>query len=293
MDFLREIPEVIESGIISFKIFMAYRNEGIMVSDENLKILLRETRKYGGLVQVHAEGGYLLDYFVEKFSKNGNTSPLFHAKTRPNYLEEEAVIRAIALAEETGGTLYLVHLSTKESIEAVRWAQKRAIKLFVETCPQYLILDEAVYGVGDGRHYITTPPLRSEEDREALWEGIKEGAIQVVGTDHCPFTRSQKDSGKSVFFRTPNSLPVVETLLPIIYSEGVVKRGLSPNLLVEILAYNPDKGVIEEGSDADLVIFNPEKEVKIQASELHMNLDYSPYEGLTLKGVPETTISRG
>jgi len=162
-------------------------------------------------------------------------------------------------------------------------------------------LDEAVYGRGNGRYYITTPLLRSEEDREALWEGIKEGAIQVVATDHCPFTRYQKDSGKNVLFRTPNGLPGVEILLPIMYSEGAIKRGLSPNELVALLAYNParifglypGKGVIEEGSDADLVIFNPEKEVKIQTSELHMNLDYSPYEGLTLKGIPDITISRG
>jgi len=301
ISFLREIPEMIESGITSFKVFMAYRNDGIMVSNENLKLLLRETEKCGGLVQVHAENGFLLDYLVKKASQESNTSPVFHAKTRPNWVEEEAVVRAIALAEETNGRLYLVHLSTKEAIEAVRWGKKRGIKLFAETCPQYLVLDKALYEGNDGGYYITSPPLRSEEDRDTLWEGIKEGTIEVVATDHCPFTRAQKDSGKNIFFRTPNGLPGVETLLPILYSEGVVKRGLSPNQLVALLAYNPArifglyprKGAIEEGSDADLVIFNPEREVKIQVSELHMNIDYSPYEGLTLKGVPEITISRG
>lgn len=301
VSFLREIPDIIESGITSFKVFMAYRNEGIMVSNENLKLLLRETQKYGGLVQVHAESGFLLDYLVEKASQEGNTSPVSHAKTRPNWVEEEAVVRAIALAEETNGRLYLVHLSTKEAIEAVRWGKKRRIKLFAETCPQYLVLDKAIYEGSDGRYYITSPPLRSVEDRDTLWEGIKEGTIEVVGTDHCPFTRAQKDIGKNIFSKTPNGLPGVETLLPLVYSEGVVKRELSPNQLVEILAYNPArifglyprKGAIEEGSDADLVIFNPEREVKIQASELRMNVDYSPYEGLTLKGIPEITISRG
>jgi len=292
---------MIESGITSFKIFMAYRNEGIMVSNENLKLLLRETEKYGGLVQVHAESGFLLDYLVEKASQEGNTSPVFQAKTRPNWVEEEAVVRAIALAEETNGRLYLVHLSTKEAIEAVRWGKKRRIKLFAETCPQYLVLDKALYEGSEGRYYITSPPLRSVEDREALWEGIKDRTIDVVATDHCPFTSAQKDIGKNIFSKTPNGLPGVETLLPLVYSEGVVKRELSLNQLVEILAYNPArifglyprKGTIEEGSDADLVIFNPRKEVEIQASELHMNLDYSPYKGLTLKGVPEITISRG
>ena len=211
------------------------------------------------------------------------------------------MIRAIALAEETNGGLYLVHLSTKEAIEAIRWGKKRGVKLFAETCPQYLLLDESVYERSDGRYYITSPPLRGKRDKEALWEGIEDGTIDVVATDHCPFTRAQKERGKNIFFRIPNGLPGVETLLPIMYSEGVIKRGLSPNLLVELLAYNPArifglyprKGAIEEGSDADLVISNPEREVKIQASELHVNVDYSPYEGLTLKGGPEITISRG
>ncbi len=301
VNYLEEIPEIIASGIPSFKVFMAYRNEGIMVSNEDLKMLLEATAKYGGIVQIHAESGFLLDYLVEEASQKGNTSPVFHAKTRPNYVEEEAVVRAISLAGEAGGSLYLVHLSTKESVDAVRWGKKRGVKLFAETCPQYLVLDKALYEGSDGRYYITSPPLRGAKDREALWQGIKEGIIGVVGTDHCPFARTQKDSGKDIFFKTPNGLPGVETLLPIMYSEGVVKRGLSPNLLVELLAYNPArifglyprKGAIEEGSDADLVIFNPERELKIQANELHMNTDFSPYEGLTIKGVPEITISRG
>ena len=301
VSFLREIPEIIASGITSFKVFMAYRNEGIMVSNENLKLLLKETRKYGGLVQVHAENGFLLDYLVEKAIQRGNTSPLFHPKTRPNYVEEEAGVRAIVLAEEVGGNLYLVHLSTREAVEAVKWGKERGVKLFAETCPQYLLLTEEVYQWDDASYYITSPPLRSEEDKEALWQGIREGTIDVVATDHCPFTRAQKDGGKDIFFETPNGLPGVETLLPLIYSEGAVKRGLSPNKLVELLAYNPAKifglyprkGAITEGSDADLVIFNPEKEMKIRANELHMNLDFSPYEGLTIKGVPELTISRG
>jgi len=301
VSFLREIPEIIASGITSFKVFMAYRNEGIMVSNENLKLLLKETRKYGGLVQVHAENGFLLDYLVEKAIQRGNTSPLFHPKTRPNYVEEEAGVRAIVLAEEVGGNLYLVHLSTREAVEAVKWGKERGVKIFAETCPQYLLLTEEVYQWDDASYYITSPPLRSEEDKEALWQGIREGTIDVVATDHCPFTRAQKDGGKDIFFETPNGLPGVETLFPLIYSEGAVKRGLSPNKLVELLAYNPAKifglyprkGAITEGSDADLVIFNPEKEMKIRANELHMNLDFSPYEGLTIKGIPELTISRG
>ncbi len=299
--FLEEIPKIIASGITSFKVFMAYRNEGIMVSNENLKLLLEATKKYGGLVQVHAESGFLLDYLVEKAIQRGNTSPLFHPKTRPNYVEEEAVVRAIALAEEVGGNLYLVHLSTREAVEAVKWGKERGVKIFAETCPQYLLLTEEVYQWDDASYYITSPPLRSEEDREALWQGVKEGVIDVVATDHCPFTRTQKESGGGFFFKTPNGLPGVETLLSLIYSEGVVKRGLSPNKLVELLAYNPArafglcprKGTIEEGSDADLVIFNPEKEVEIKADALHMNTDFSPYEGMTVKGVPELTISRG
>ncbi|OYD13668.1 dihydropyrimidinase [candidate division WOR-3 bacterium JGI_Cruoil_03_44_89] len=300
-NFLEEISSIIESGISGFKVFMAYRNDEIMVSDENLRLLLAETRKYGGVVQVHAENGFLLDYFVDKFREEGKSKPIFHAKSRPDYVEEEAVVRAIKLAEETDGGLYLVHLSTEKSIEAVRWAKQKSIKVFAETCPQYLLLNEGVYERENGRYYITSPPLRGDNDREALWKGIEDGIIDVIATDHCPFTCAQKDGGENIFFKIPNGLPGVETLLPTMYSEGVIKRGLELTQLVKLLCYNParifglypKKGAIEEGSDADLVIFNLEEEMTMSASSLHSNTVFSPYEGLKIKGIPEITISRG
>ncbi len=301
IDFTRELHSVIESGVMSFKVFMAYKSDGIMVSNENLRILLAETQKYGGIVQVHAENGFLLDYFIEKFKREGKTSPIFHPRSRPPYVEEEAVVRALNLVRETNGRLYLVHLSTKKAVEAVRWAKKSGIKVFAETCPQYLILDEKMYEKDDGRYYIASPPLRNQNDIECLWEGIQDETIDVIATDHCPFIREQKDKGENIFFRTPNGLPGVETLLSIVYSEGVVKRGLKPSQIVKLLCYNPakifglypKKGILKEGSDADLVLFNPRKETEIKADKLHSNTDFSPYEGIKIKGVPELTISRG
>ena len=266
--------------------------------------LLAETKKYGGLVQVHAENVHIISHLNEVFAKEGKLDLIYHAKSRPNIAEQEAVSRAAKMVEITGSRIYIVHLSSKEGLMEVKSAKDRGINVFAETCPQYLLLDEERYNEPDfnGAKYIMSPPLRTKESNDALWEGLKNGTIQCAATDHCPFDfKGTKDMfGKDDYKKVPNGAPGVETLLMLLHSEGVKKERISLEKMVDVLSTSTakmfglkDKGSITVGKDADIVVFDPEIKFNISYKKLHMNIDYSPYEGREITGMPQFVYSRG
>ncbi len=302
-------PEVIEEvqkacreyGTPSFKIFMVY---DFRVDDATMIRLLEETKKYGGLVQVHAENVYIIQHLNEVLEKEGKLTPYYHAKSRPNIAEEEAVARAAKMVELTGSRIYIVHLSSKEGLRQVQAAQARGVNVFAETCPQYLLLDEDRYKEPDfnGAKYVMSPPLRTPESNQALWQGLKDRSLQVVATDHCPFDfKGKKDMfGVDDYKKIPNGAPGIETLLMLMHSEGVVKGRITLERMVDVLSTSTarmfglkDKGEIVVGKDADIVVFDPHQKFTITQPKLHMNIDYTPFEGLEVTGMPSVVYSRG
>ena len=302
-------PEVIEEvkkaildyGTPSFKIFMVY---DFRVDDATMIKLLQETKKYGGLVQVHAENVYIIQHMNEVLEKEGKLAPYYHAVSRPNIAEEEAIARAAKMVELTGSRIYIVHLSSKEGLFKVKEARDHGIDVFAETCPQYLLLNEDRYKEPDfgGAKYVMSPPLRTKESSEALWGGLKGGDLQVVSTDHCPFDfHGKKDMfGKDDYKKIPNGAPGIETLLMLMHTEGVVKGRISLERMVDVLSTGTarmfglkDKGDIVVGKDADIVVFDPAQKFTITQKKLHMNVDYTPYEGMEMTGMPYAVYSRG
>ncbi len=297
-----EIKKVIDYGIPTFKMFMIYKNEGWMADDGMLFQALEETLKHGGQIGVHAESVDILDMLINRYAKDKEKYGAYgHTLSRPCFTEEEAIIRAIKWAEVTGGKLYIVHMSTGEGADAVRAGKARGVNVHAETCPQYLLLDDEVFKRENGHLYATCPQVKKPHDNERLWKGLVEGDVEVVATDTCTFTTEQKAAWKGDFRKIPFGMPGVETMVPLMYTEGVAKRGLSLNQFVALVSTNPaklfgmypTKGAIEVGSDADLLIFDPNKKVTIHADDLQTNCDWSPYEGWKLTGYPHLTISRG
>ena len=301
-EVILEIEKAIKDyGTPSFKIFMVY---DFRVDDATMLKLLEQTKKYGGLVQVHAENVHIINYLNAKLEKQGKLAPFYHAKSRPNIAEQEAIYRACKMVELSNSSLYVVHLSSKEGLEVIKQAQADDINIFAETCPQYLLLNEQHYNEPDfnGAKYVMSPPLRSKESNKALWDGLKNGHISVVATDHCPFDfKGIKDmNGKDDYKKIPNGAPGIETLLMLIHSEGVVKGNITLEKMVAVLSTNTaeifgmnNKGQIASGKDADIVIFNPNQKFTITQSKLHMNVDYTPFEGFEITGMPELVYSRG
>ena len=296
-----EIPLMIDQGYPSFKLFMAY--PALALDDGELYAAIKMASQAGGMAGVHAENMHLIRRFVHTFLSEGKTAPMYHEMSRPAFVEAEAVSRAIMLAAETNSNLYFFHLSSAGGLGEIRKARKKGFPVYAETCPQYLLLTRDKYKEPDiiAARYVMSPPLRGEDDQSALWSGLADGSLQVVGSDHCPFRTEQKKLGLASFDRIPNGGPGVETLLPLLLSEGVGKGRLTIERLTEVTSTEPAKlfglyprkGALMGGSDADLVIIDPDKEVTLSAETLHMNLDYTLYEGYVLKGYPETTISRG
>jgi len=274
------------------------------VDDATMIKLLEETKKYGGLVQVHAENVYIIQHMNELLEKEGKLSPYYHAVSRPNIAEEEAIARAAKMVELTGSRIYIVHLSSKEGLAKVKEARDNGIDVYAETCPQYLLLDEDRYNEPDfgGAKYVMSPPLRTKESNAALWGGLNSGDLQVVATDHCPFDfNGKKDMfGKDDYKKIPNGAPGIETLLMLLHTEGVVKGRISLERMVDVLATGTarmfglkDKGEVAVGKDADLVVFDPQQKFTITQSKLHMNIDYTPFEGMEMTGMPVAVYSRG
>lgn len=292
---------ILDYGTPSFKIFMVY---DFRVDDATMIKLLEKTKKYGGLVQVHAENVYIIQHLNEVLEKEGKLEPYYHAVSRPNIAEEEAISRAAKMVELTGSRIYIVHLSSKEGLAKVQAARDRGIDVFAETCPQYLLLDEERYKEPDfgGAKYVMSPPLRTKESNAALWGGLNSGDLQVVATDHCPFDfYGKKDMfGKDDYKKIPNGAPGIETLLMLMHSEGVVKGRISLERMVDVVATGTarmfglkDKGEIAVGKDADMVIFDPDQKFTITQPKLHQNVDYTPYEGMEMTGMPYAVYSRG
>lgn len=295
------LHEIIKSGIPTFKMFMVYRKEGWQANDGMLFSALRECAKYGGMISVHAENDDVINLLIDEAVKEGKFSTPTHSLTRPSFTEGEAINRAIQLAEASGGSIYIVHMSTKEGTFHVMKGKKRGVKVYAETCPQYLLLDDELFYREDGHHFATCPPIRKKEDKMVLWEGLKNEIVEVVATDTCTFNSKQKAMWEGDFRKIPYGMPGVETMLPLIHNYGVMEGRFSINHLVKLLCENPaklfglfpQKGIIQVGSDADIVIFDPEINEEISYKKLQTNCDYSPYEGYKIKGWPLTTIVRG
>ena len=301
-DVAKEVVQFIEEeGITSFKTFMAYKG-ALMIDDGQMVQLMKVVKEHGGLVTVHATNGDMIDSLIAKNRAEGNMSPLYHYLSQPEVTEAEASGRFADMLEYTGCPGYIVHMTCEGALNAVREATRRNQKVLVETCTQYLVLDASLYENDfEGAKWVMSPPLREKKDQVALWSGINQGLIQVVGTDHCPFKWEQKLLGKDDFSKIPNGHPAIEHRIELMYSEGVRKGRISLNKFVEVTSTNavkifgmfPRKGTIAIGADADIVVFDPNKEHKISVDTHHMNVDYSGYEGWELTGKTETVILRG
>jgi dihydropyrimidinase len=300
---LEEMNALVREGVTSFKLFMAYPGV-FMLDDGSIFKALRRTAKNGGLVCMHAENGNAIDVIVQQALAEGKKAPKYHALTRPTTAEAEATARAIALAEMAGAPLYIVHLSCNDALEKVREARDRGLPVYAETCPQYLYLSIEKFDVPDfeGAKYVFTPPLREKWHQEKLWNGLKRDHLQVVSTDHCPFCfKEQKELGRGDFTKIPNGGPGIEHRMSLIYSGGVAAGRFSVNRFVELVSTTPAKlfglyprkGTIAVGSDADLVIFDPDRKHTISAKTHHMRVDYSMFEGTQITGMPSTVLSRG
>jgi dihydropyrimidinase len=300
---LPEMKGMIDEGISSFKLFMAYPGV-FLVDDATIFKAMGVAGENGGLICMHAENGVVIDAIVKKALADGKTAPKYHALTRPTKAEAEGVHRAIALAEMADAPVYIVHLSCDDSLQEVTRARDMGINAYAETCPQYLFLDYSVYEQPgfEGAKYVMTPPIREKWNQEQLWRGLKFNDLQLVATDHCPFCmKEQKELGKNDFSKIPNGGPGVEDRMSLVYNGGVAEGRISVNRFVEITSTSaakifglfPKKGTIAVGSDADIVIFDPNEERTISAKTHHMNVDYSCYEGFRVKGVTKTVLSRG
>src|SRR5436309_7121680 len=300
---LEDMDDMVREGVASFKLFMAYPNV-LMVDDATIFKALSQTAKNGALICMHAENGSVIDVIIARALAEGKTAPVYHALTRPPRAEAEAVHRAIAMAEIAGSPVYIVHLSSENALNQVREARDRGVPAFAETCPQYLLLsiEELERPNFEGAKYVFTPPLRPKEHLPKLWDGLKNDHLQVVSTDHCPFCfEDQKILGKDDFSKIPNGGPGIENRLQLLFHHGVNEGRLSLNRFVELVSTTPArlfglyprKGELAPGSDADIVIWNPNAEHEISAKTHHMRVDYSMFEGFRVKGNARTVLSRG
>jgi dihydropyrimidinase len=300
---LPELKTLINQGVSSFKLFMAYPGV-FLVDDGTIFKAMTTAGEAGGLICMHAENGVVIDVLVKRALAEGKTAPKYHALTRPTKAEAEGVHRAIAIAEMAHSPVYIVHLSCYDALREVQAARDMGLPAFAETCPQYLFLDHSYYEQDgfEGAKYVMTPPLRDKSNQEALWNGLRGNDLQVISTDHCPFCfKEQKELGRDDFSKIPNGGPGVENRMSLIYDGGVAQKRISLNRFVEltstaaakIFGLFPKKGTIAVGSDADIVIFDPNREQTISAKTHHMRVDYSAYEGRRVKGVTETVIVGG
>jgi len=300
---LEEMGQLVREGVSSFKLFMAYPGV-FMLDDATIFRAMSQAAKYGGLICMHAENGGAIDVIVRRALAEGKRAPKYHALTRPTTAEAEATARAIALAEMAGAPVYIVHLSCNDALEKVREARDRGLPAYAETCPQYLFLSIENFDVPgfEGAKYVFTPPLREKWHQEKLWQGLARDTLQVVSTDHCPFCyKEQKELGKDDFTKIPNGGPGIEHRLSLLYTGGVHGNRFSANRFVQLVStapaklfgLYPRKGTIAVGSDADLVVFDPNEEQLISAKTHHMRVDYSMFEGIRVRGVPKTVLSRG
>ena len=303
-DHKPQIAGMMKRGFSTFKEFMIYASEGWQSDDRALFGTLETMRDLGGMLLVHAESSQVLDELIARH----HTSALMkkhgaklHAMSRPNLIEAEAIQRAATWCEATGGSLYIVHMSTGEGADIVKDAQARGVNIVAETCAQYLVLDDSVFGRKDGHLYACCPQLKKPADVHRLWQGLRDGEVSVVSTDTCSFTRKQKAMWKGDFTKIPMGMPGLETLLPAVYTHGVLGNRATLAQVVDklcttparLMGLAPRKGVIQPGADADLAIIHPTKRFVVDPKTMETNTDWNPYEGQKLAGFARTTISRG
>jgi dihydropyrimidinase len=302
----QELPALIEDGYTSFKVFMTY--EGLALSDREMLEVMAVARETGALVMVHAENYDAIRFLTDRLERLGKTDPYYHAISRPIPVEREATHRAISLAELVDVPVMIVHVSNREAMDEIRRAQSKGLKVYGETCPQYLVLTERdLEGLNmEGAKYVCSPPPRDEESQKACWEGLQQGIFSVFSSDHCPFRYNDPQGklaakGRTSFRWVPNGIPGVATRLPILFSEGVVKGRIDLNRFVALTSTNhaktyglyPRKGTIAVGADADIAIWDPERRVTITHDLLADGSDYTPYEGREVTGWPVLTMVRG
>jgi dihydropyrimidinase len=295
---------MVRLGCPTFKQFMSFAQEGWQSDDRAIFSALEECKRVGGMLLIHAESGRVLDELIARH----HTPELMqqygarlHAMTRPNFIEAEAVQRAITWCAATGGKLYIVHLSTAEGADLVKAAQDRDVDVLAETCAQYLVLDDSVFEGPDGHLYACCPPVKKKKDQERIWAGLSASDVSVISTDTCTFTRAQKGLWQGDWTKIPMGLPGLETLLPLVYTRGVLEGRLSlPKLVTKcctnpaaIMGLYPKKGVLAVGSDADVVIIDPERRFPVDHAQMETGADWNPYQGWELAGFAETTFCRG
>lgn len=302
----QDLPSLIRDGYTSFKIYMTY--DDMKLNDRQVLDLLSIARRDGAMAMIHAENADFIAWLTESLLASGHEAPRYHADSRPMLVEREATHRAISMAELADVPILIVHVSGREAVEQIHWAQGRGMKIFAETCPQYVTLTEHdLHGHGfEGAKCICSPPPRDKANQAVIWDGLASGIFHIFSSDHAPF-RYADPNGKQLHGETtpfnwvPNGVPGIETRLPILFSEGVKKGRISLSRFVELTATNPAKmyglyprkGSLSIGADADIVVYDPDREVTITNSLLHHNVDYTPYEGLQVTGWPETVLSRG
>jgi len=305
-DIAEEMKDMINEGVTSFKLYMAYKNN-LQVDDGVIFNALRRSREVGGLIGFHCENGDIIEVLVKEAKLAGNKTPYYHAETRPDKVEREAIARVLNLAEVADASVFIVHLSSKEGLGSILEAKKRGVQVYVETCPQYLLLNDSLYGEKsssnfEGAKYVMSPPLRKNYDNHALWNGIKQGEIITIGTDHCSFNyKKQKEIGIADFSKIPNGAPGVEHRMALMYTYGVLRGNITINEMVALTSTNaaklfgifPEKGTIAIGSDADIVVWDPNYSTHITADKQTQKVDYTPYEGFKQNGRALYVFLRG
>ena len=311
----KEIPSLRKMGIQTLKVFTAY-NGRLRLADGSIFRALQIARENGMLVMAHCENGDVIETLTAQALAIGKTTPEWHALTRPAWGAVEATLRMAAMAEQADSPVYIVHMNVGNEVDMLKYARERGVKVMGETCPQYLFFTMDHLRRSDGAKWICSPPMRTEKDNERLWEGLSEGILQTIGTDHCPFyfngTRPiiyegrefaipGKELGKDDFTKIPNGLPGIQDRMPILWTYGVLAGHITPNQFVAYLCTNPAKifglyprkGALLPGSDADLVIWDPEKRIKYGVAHSHQRTDYNLYEGWELASYPEKVFLRG
>ena len=300
-DVKEELPAMFEQGVTSFKVYMIY--DAMELSDREIYEIMTEVKQYGGIVGCHCENSGLIGKKREEALARGEFGAASHPRTRPDYAEAEAVRRFLTIAEAADAPAIVVHLSTREGYNEIYRARLRGVKVYAETCPQYLLLDDSVYErpFAESSKYVCSPPLRKQEDKKVLWQALHENRLDTISTDHCSFTTEQKRAGLTDFTKIPNGMPGVETRAILMYTYGVRKKRISLPQLCAYLSENPaklygmypKKGAVRVGSDADLVVFDPRGSGVISCHGTHSACDYNPYEGVRTEGRVERVYLRG
>ena len=296
-----DMAKMVDQGVTSFKVFLAYKDV-LMITDDLFLRVLEESKEHGGLVQVHAENGWIIDRMVSEALGRGDTDPIWHARTRPEWVEAEATGRAVRFAEQADASVFVVHVSCQTAAEEIIAGRARGVKAYGETCIQYLFasIDDLERPNFEGARFVCSPPLRDASNQDFMWDCLKYGHLQSISTDHCPFDDSQKALGKGDFSKIPNGLAAIQHRLPLMWEHGVRGGRISMNRLVDVCSTAiakqfgiPTKGAISAGMDADIVIFDPNTSFTFSTDTSFMNVDYDLWDGQSTAGSVRSTLCRG